>query len=119
MSSDGEKSIITLAKRKTVRQNCLIIYFARHMLNLVVPSIGQGWYWQFFLPSSYLGTSTDKLRQTGQNLGRVFNFRNGHAHTVHFLSYGLKLLNLKLKTRPKQLLDYLLLDITLPGASLP
>jgi hypothetical protein len=41
--------------------------------------------------------------------------RNGHVHVVHFLCYGVKLPNLKLKTRPKQLLGSLLLDITLPN----
>ncbi len=47
-------------------------------------------------------------------MGRVFNFRNGHVHVVHFLCYGLKLPNLKLKTQPKQLLGLLPLDITFP-----
>jgi len=54
-----------------------------------------------------------KLKLTGQNLGRVFNFRNGHV--VHFLCYGVKLPNLKLKTQPKQLLGSLPLDISLPA----
>jgi hypothetical protein len=56
----------------------------------------------------------EKLQLTGQNLGRLFNFRNGRAHAVHLLCYGLKLPNLKLKTQPKQLLGYLPLNITLP-----
>jgi hypothetical protein len=47
----------------------------------------------------------DKLQLTGQNLGRVFNFRNGCVHAIHFLCYGVKLTNLKLKTRPKQPID--------------
>jgi hypothetical protein len=55
-----------------------------------------------------------KLQLTGQNLGRVFNFRYGRVHAVHFICNGVKLHNLKLKTRPKQLLDYLPLDIALP-----
>jgi hypothetical protein len=59
-------------------------------------------------------TITDKLQLTGQNLGRVFNFRNGRVHVVHFLCYVVKLPNLKLKTQPKQLLGYLPLDIVLP-----
>jgi hypothetical protein len=57
----------------------------------------------------------DKLQLTGQNLGRVFNFSNGHELIVHFLCYGVKLPNLKLKTQPKQLLGLLPLDIALPG----
>ena len=44
----------------------------------------------------------DKLQLTGRNMGRVFNFRNGRVHVVRFLCYGVKLPNLKLKTRPKQ-----------------
>jgi hypothetical protein len=56
-----------------------------------------------------------KLQLTGQNLGRVFNFRNDHVHAVHFPCYIVKWPNLKLKTRPKQLLGYLPLDIALPN----
>jgi hypothetical protein len=59
----------------------------------------------------------DKLQLTGQNLGRVFNFRSGCVHAVHLLYYGVKLPNLKLKTRPKQLLGYLLLHIVLPATT--
>jgi hypothetical protein len=56
-----------------------------------------------------------KLPQlTTRYLGQDFNFRHGRLHSVHFLCYGVKLPNLKLKTRPKQLLDYLPLDIALP-----
>jgi hypothetical protein len=44
-----------------------------------------------------------------------YNFRNGRGHAVHFLCYRVKLPNLKLKTRPKQLLGYLPLDIVLPN----
>ena len=57
----------------------------------------------------------DKLKITGQNLGRVFNFRSVRVHAMHLLCYGVKLPNLKLKIRPKQLLGYLLLDIVLPA----
>jgi hypothetical protein len=57
----------------------------------------------------------DKLHLTGQNLGRVFNFRNGRVLAVHLLCCGVKLPNLKLKTWPKQLLGSLLLDIALPA----
>ncbi len=59
----------------------------------------------------------DKLQLTGRNLGRVFNFRSGRVHAMHLLCYGVKLPNLKLKTRPKQLLGYLPLDIALPAAA--
>jgi hypothetical protein len=55
-----------------------------------------------------------KLQLTGQNLGRVFIFRNGRVHAVHFICNGVKLHNLKLKTWPKQLLGSLPLDIALP-----
>ena len=59
----------------------------------------------------------DKLQLTGQNLGRVYYFRNGRLHAVHFLCLGVKLPNLKLKTRPKQVLGSLSLDIALPGSA--
>ncbi len=45
----------------------------------------------------FMGYSMDKLQLTGQNLGQVFNFRNGHVHVAHFLCYGVKLPNLKMK----------------------
>ncbi len=61
--------------------------------------------------------SMDKLQLTGQNLCRVFYFRYGSGHDVHFLCWGVKLPNLKLKTRPEQVLGSLLLDIALPGYS--
>jgi hypothetical protein len=56
----------------------------------------------------------DKLQLTGQNLGRVFNFRFGHLHDEHFWCYQVKPPNLKLKTHPKQLLGSLPLVIALP-----
>jgi hypothetical protein len=62
--------------------------------------------------------SMDKLRLTGQNLGRVFNIRSGHLHAAAFLVSSVKLPNLQLKTRPKQLLGYLPLNIVLPAGSL-
>jgi hypothetical protein len=48
-------------------------------------------------------------------LGRVLNFICGHLHAEHFWRYQVKLLSLKLKTRPEQHLDSLPLVITLPG----
>ena len=48
-----------------------------------------------------------KLQPTGRNLGRVFNFRSGHLHVATFLVLSVKLPNLQLKTRPKQLLGSL------------
>ncbi len=57
----------------------------------------------------------DKLQLTGQNLGRVFNFRSDRVHAMHLLCHGVKLSNLKLKTRAKQLLGSLPLDIALPA----
>ena len=45
-----------------------------------------------------------QLHLTGQNLGRVFNFRFGHLQAEHFRCYQVKLPNLKSKTWPKQLL---------------
>jgi hypothetical protein len=56
-----------------------------------------------------LGLTIDKLQLRTQNLGRVFNSIRSCVHDVQFLRYGVKLTNLKLKTRPKQLLGSLLL----------
>jgi hypothetical protein len=60
----------------------------------------------------------EKLQLTGRKLGRVFNFRNGHVHAVHFICYGTKLPNLELETLPKQFLGCLPLDVSLPAAIL-
>jgi hypothetical protein len=60
----------------------------------------------------------DTLQLTGLNLGRVFNFRNGRVHAMHLHCCRVKLPNLKLKTRPKQLLGSLPLDIVLPALGL-
>jgi hypothetical protein len=57
----------------------------------------------------------DKLQLAGQNLGRVFIFRSAHWHATTFLVLSVKLPNLQLKTRPKQLLGSLLFVIALPG----
>ncbi len=59
----------------------------------------------------------DKLQLTGQNLDRVFNFRSGHFHAATFLVLSVKLPNLQIKTRPKQLLGSLPLVIVLTGLS--
>jgi hypothetical protein len=57
-----------------------------------------------------------KLQLTGQNLGRVFNSKTGFMYPMRIYCFEAKLHNLKLKTRPKQLLGYILFDITLPGS---
>jgi hypothetical protein len=57
----------------------------------------------------------DKLQLTGRNLGQVFNIRSGHLYADAFLVSLVKLPNLQMKTRPKQFLGYLPLDIALPG----
>jgi hypothetical protein len=62
--------------------------------------------------------TVDILQLSGQNLGRVFNFRSGNLHAVYSWGYQSKLPNLKLKTRPKQLLGSLPLDIGLPQPNL-
>jgi hypothetical protein len=64
-----------------------------------------------------LEQSMEKLELTGQNLGRVFNFKCGHLHSAHLFCYMVKLRNLKLKTQPKQLLGSLPLDVALPKQS--
>jgi len=55
----------------------------------------------------------DKPQLTGQNLGQVFNFEFDHLHAENIWCYQAKLPNLKLKTRPKQLLGSLPLVIAL------
>jgi hypothetical protein len=57
----------------------------------------------------------DKVQLTGQNLGRVFNSRSGRMKVVQLLFFEAKLPNLKSKTRPKQLLNSLTLNIMLPA----
>ncbi len=64
-------------------------------------------------------TSMDKHQTTEQNLGWVFNFRNGNLLIEHFWCCQVKLPNLKLKTWPLQLLGYLPLVIALGVRSLP
>ncbi len=54
-----------------------------------------------------------KLQLTGQNQGRIFNFTSVRVHAVHLLCYRAKLPNLKLITRPRQLLGSFPLDIAL------
>ncbi len=49
----------------------------------------------------------DKLQLSGQNLGRVFDFRFGHLHPENFGYYQVKLPNLNLKTQLKPLLGSL------------
>jgi hypothetical protein len=49
-----------------------------------------------------------------RDLGLVFNFRSGCVHAMHLYYFETKLPNLKLKTRPKQLLGSLPLDIAPP-----
>jgi hypothetical protein len=61
--------------------------------------------------------SMDKLKLTGQNLGRVFNSRLGRACMGHAIVRITKQPNLKLKTWPRQLLGSLLLAFALPGWS--
>jgi hypothetical protein len=56
----------------------------------------------------------NKLQQTGQNLGWLLNSRSSCAHAVQLWCFETKLPNLKLKTRPEQLIGYLPLDIALP-----
>ncbi len=57
----------------------------------------------------------DKLQLTGRNLGRVFNSRLGCAWIRRSIAYITKQSNLKLKTRPKQLLGYLPIAFALPA----
>jgi hypothetical protein len=51
--------------------------------------------------------NSDQLKLTGLELGRVFNSRSGCMHAIH-LKVSIAIV---LKTRPKQHIDFLLLDI--------
>jgi hypothetical protein len=62
------------------------------------------------------GLAIDKLQLTGQNLVRVFNSSCGTLGSMR--CFEMKLLNLKLKTRQKQLMGSILLDIMLPSLAL-
>jgi hypothetical protein len=57
----------------------------------------------------------DKLKLTGLNLGRVFISRSGRMQALQLLYIIAVRSNLELKTRPKQHLGSLLLEIALPG----
>jgi hypothetical protein len=56
-----------------------------------------------------------KLQLTGRNLGRVLSSISGFVHAMLLHCFEMKLLNLKLKTRPIQLSGSLPLDIVLPA----
>ncbi len=60
----------------------------------------------------------DKLQLTGQNLGRVSNCRSGSVFAMQLSCFETKQPDLELKTRPKQLLGSLPLDIALPEETL-
>ncbi len=55
-----------------------------------------------------------KHQLTGQNLGRVFNFRSDWLQDMHLSCGKAKLTTPKLKAQPKQLLDFLQLDNAFP-----
>jgi hypothetical protein len=61
-----------------------------------------------------LAQGMDKLQLAGLNLGRVFNSRSGCMWARHLFCYEAKQPNLKLKTRPKQLLGSLPIAFALP-----
>ncbi len=54
-----------------------------------------------------------KLQLTEKNLGRVFNSRSGCMCVMHLNCYEAKWPDLRLKTRPKQLVGYLPLAFAL------
>ncbi len=70
-----------------------------------------------FEPSFILAVALDKFKQTGQNLGRVFNSRFRRAYKWHKFAQITKQPNLKSKTRPKQLLGSLPLVFALPSVA--
>ncbi len=60
-----------------------------------------------------LDQGMDKIQLTGRTLGRILNSRRVCMHAMHLLSGVAIRPNLVLKTRPKQLLGSLQLDIVL------
>jgi hypothetical protein len=60
----------------------------------------------------------DKLKPTGQNLGRVFHCRLGHTFIGHEIVHITKQTNLKLNTWPKQFLGSIPLAFALPDKGL-
>ncbi len=73
----------------------------------------------FFPSLARISHSHGQLQLTGQNLGRVFNFRFVHLQAKHFRCCQVKLPNLKSKAWPTQLLGSLPLVITLHARALP
>jgi hypothetical protein len=65
-----------------------------------------------------LDLAMDKLNLTEQNLGGVFNSRLGCACICHGVVHKTKQPNLKLKTRPKELLGSLPLAFALPALTM-
>ena len=63
-----------------------------------------------------LCSDMDKRQSTGWNLDRVFNSRSGCMCALHLCCSEAKRPNLKLKTRPKQLLSYLQLVLALQSS---
>jgi hypothetical protein len=67
----------------------------------------------YYLLKLLLPLTMDKLNLKGQKLGRVFDSRLGRAWICHAIAYITERHDLKLKTRPKQLLGSLQLTIAL------
>ncbi len=70
---------------------------------------GVKWY------SFFEARTMDKLTLTWWNLGQVINSRLGHVCICNGIEYITKWSNLKLETRPKQLLGSLLSALVLPA----
>ncbi len=66
-------------------------------------------------PLVFPGQTMDKLKQTGQNSGQVFDSSPGCVCISRVIANVTKRPNLKLKTRAKQLLGSLLFAFALPG----
>jgi hypothetical protein len=59
----------------------------------------------------------DKLNLMGQNLGLIFNSRNGRTFAPRNSFTSIKQPSLEWKTQSKQLLHYVLLAFALPGVA--
>jgi hypothetical protein len=93
-------------------KNTLIVIVAEHTLVPWAVTEQEGLFNVLsFLGHCYLWLCMGKLQLTGQNPVWVFNFRSGRLPAALVWRYQVKLPNLKLKTRPKQLPGYLPIDI--------
>jgi hypothetical protein len=98
-------------------EKCLVAKFAFHFSLLLVDTYDVPEQATPTLELQWTLTNVIKLfcpKNDGAWATRVFNNRSDRMFVMHLFGYEAKQPNLKLKTRPKQLLDYLPLALALP-----